>query len=301
MGKEIVRFIKGFVIGASMLIPGVSGGTMAIILGIYDELIGAVSNIRKTFRQSALLLLICGAGGGAGILLLAGSMLKIVTQAPVPSMYFFMGAIIASIPPLFKRVTQPVASERPDIILDGIVIERNAQKARFRPVNILAALAGAAIGVGLKFLPTGLIPTPDDLSFKAFIVLFFAGIVIAVALILPGISGSYVLLVFGMYDVTLLAIKEINIAYLAPLAIGAVVGTFGTAKGIDSLMRKRPQFIFMLIIGFMFGSLYQIFPGLPSGIEIAIAPATFIAGFLIIFFAVSYRKDDKDTRGTNVR
>jgi putative membrane protein len=71
------------------------------------------------------------------------------------------------------------------------------------------------------------------------------------------------------------------------------VGTFGTAKGIDTLMSRHPRFIFMLIIGFMLGSLYQIFPGLPTGTEIVIAPITFAAGFLIIFLLVSYRKKNE--------
>jgi putative membrane protein len=276
-----------------MLIPGVSGGTMAIILGIYDELISAVSNIRKAFRRNVLLLITYAAGGGIGILLLSGSLLKLVTWAPIPSMYFFMGAIAASIPPLYRRVKQPVVSVRPDIVLDGAVIGRYPEKVRLRPVNILVALIGAAIGVGLKFLPPDLVPASDDLNIVAFIILFFAGVIIAIALILPGISGSYVLLVFGMYDVTLLAIKEMNVAYLAPLVVGVAVGTFATAKGIDTLMNRHPQFIFMLIIGFMLGSLYQIFPGLPSGIEIVIAPFTFVAGFLIIFLLVSFRKKNE--------
>jgi putative membrane protein len=239
-------------------------------------------------------LLTYAAGGGIGMLLLSGSLRRLVNWAPIPSMYFFMGAIVAGILPLYARVRQPAPSTRPDIVFEGAVIRRYSGKTRLRPINIVVAILGAGVGIGLKYLPEGLIPSPDELNFIALVVLFFAGIIIAIALILPGISGSYMLLVFGMYDVTLLAIEKIDIAYLAPLVLGAAVGTFGTAKGIDSLMRKHPQFIYMLIIGFMIGSLYQIFPGLPSGMEIAIAPVTFILGFAIIFFLVSFRRKSEE-------
>jgi putative membrane protein len=290
MGKAAVKFIKGFIIGASMLVPGVSGGTMAIVLGVYDELIGAVSNIRKAFKRNVLLLVVYAAGGLIGIILLSGPLLRLVTWAPIPSLYFFMGAIIAGIPPLYRQARRPVRSQRPDLVFEGRVIERHSDGTRLHLVDVLVAIVGAAIGVGLEFLPQGLIPAPDEAGFVASVILFFAGVIIAVALILPGISGSYMLLVFGMYDVTLLAIREINISYLAPLVLGALIGTFATAKGIDNLMRAHPRFIFILIIGFMIGSLYEIFPGLPSGVEWAIAPVTFAAGFLIIFCLVSRRE-----------
>ncbi|MDR2157080.1 MAG: DUF368 domain-containing protein [Clostridiales Family XIII bacterium] len=289
----IVRFVKGFVIGASMLIPGVSGGTMAIILGVYDELISAVSNILKAFLRNFFFLITYAAGGVVGIVLLSGPLLRLVTRFPIPSMYFFMGAIAAGIWPLYGRAMRPVGSKRPDIIFENRIIASSVRRERLRFVNVCAAAVGAAVGVGLEFLPAGLIPSPDRLDFAAFVILFFAGIVIAVALILPGISGSYMLLVFGMYDLTLRAIGDLDVPYLAPLVLGGLAGTFGTAKGIENLMRKRPQFIFMLIIGFMIGSLVQVFPGLPSGIGWVIAPVALIAGFSVIFFLIAYRgKDD---------
>jgi putative membrane protein len=189
-----------------MLIPGVSGGTMAIILGIYDELIGAVSNMRRAFRLNTILLLTYAAGGGIGMLLLSGSLRRLVNWAPIPSMYFFMGAIVAGILPLYARVRQPAPSSRPDIVFEGAVIRRYSGKTRLRPINIVVAILGAGVGIGLKYLPEGLIPSPDELNFIALVVLFFAGIIIAIALILPGISGSYMLLVFGGQTITAMSL-----------------------------------------------------------------------------------------------
>ena len=98
--------------------------------------------------------------------------------------------------------------------------------------------------------------------------LILAGVVIAIALILPGISASYILLMLGMYDLTLIAIKEMNVFYLIPLIIGVLGGTFLTAGILEREMKRHPQFTYMLIIGFMLGSLVQVYPGIPVGTEI---------------------------------
>jgi putative membrane protein len=141
---------------------------------------------------------------------------------------------------------------------------------------------GIAIGVSLQYLPSELIPSPGSHDFLTLVLLFFVGILIAVALVLPGISASYLLLALGMYDVTLQAIKEFNVLYLAPLALGGIIGIFATTKILDKSMKRHPQPTFFLIIGFMLGSLYEIFPGVPSGVQIPIAIGTFVVGFLII-------------------
>ena len=263
--KIIKRFIKGFVIGASMLVPGVSGGTMAIILNIYDQLIGAVSRIRQDLKDNILLLLNYALGGFAGILFLSEPLLTLVSRWPMPSMFFFTGCILASIPPLYARVR-----------VDRIKIR-----------NILVALLGLAVGVSLKFIPPGLFQVSDSMSVQMFVLLMVAGIIIAIALILPGISGSYMLLAFGIYTVTLEALRNFDVMYLLPLVIGLGVGTFGTAKILDRLMEKHPQFIYMLIIGFMLGSLVQVVPGIPQGVDIPISIICTVGGFAVIVLIIS--------------
>lgn len=269
--EAIKRFVKGFVIGSAMLIPGVSGGTTAIILGIYDQLINSVSRIRQDIKGNGLLLLNYGLGGLAGILIMSGPLLSIVNGWPLPSMYFFIGCIIASIPPLYRRM--------------------NTDKIKFK--NMVVALVGALIGGALTLLPEGLFQVGQHMSVQMFLLLIVAGIIIAIALILPGISGSYMLLVFGMYTITLEALKAFDIMFMIPLIIGLAIGTFGTARILDKQMEKHPQFTYMLIIGFMIGSLYQIFPGIPTGNNIIICIVTLIAGITIITLLVSVGKKSK--------
>lgn len=296
MIKVAVRFIMGLVIGASMLIPGVSGGCMAIILGIYDELISAVSNIRKAFIRNSLFLLNYLVGGLVGVVLLSEPLLKLLTWQEVPCRFFFVGAIIACIPPLFKRAIYGSGLKSPGFKLDGLDIEGSvviSQKQKIKVTNVLAGLVGAGIGISLQYVPTDLLAPSDGKGILTIVAVILAGFILAVALVLPGISGSYILLVFGIYDVTLIAIKEFDLSYLIPLVIGALIGTFGTAKLIDNLMKKHPQFIFLLIIGFMIGSLYQVIPkALPTGILIPISIATFAVGFIVIYLLGAF--GDKD-------
>jgi putative membrane protein len=247
-----------------MLIPGVSGGTMAILLGMYDELISALSKLRAQFKRNSLLLLQFLIGAGAGILLLSGPLLTALTLWTKPVLFFFTGAIIAGIPPIYRKV----------------------RVVRIKPKNILVAAVGAAVAVATEYLPSGLFSPSSGGGFDpiACVLLFVAGFVIAIALILPGISGSYVLLMLGMYDLTLTAIRNADLPYLLPLAAGVLVGTFATAGALDSLMQKHPQFIYMLIIGFMLGSVAQIFPGLPTGLYIPVCAVAFAVGFGVIFW-----------------
>lgn len=251
-----IKLIKGFIVGSSMLIPGVSGGTMAIILGIYDDLIHAISTLKSDLKSNGVALLQFGLAAVLGIVLLSGPMLNAVTAWEKPMMFLFLGAIIGSFPPLYKKATTD----------------------KVKNVNKWAALVGAGIAYLITLFPKGMLEFEPGFHLMSFLMLFIAGIVIAIALILPGISASYVLLMFGMYDLTLRAIRHFDIAYLVPLIIGTVVGTFLTAGIIEREMKKHPQFTYMLIIGFMIGSLIEVFPGLPTGIEILLCTATFGLG-----------------------
>lgn len=263
-----VRITKGFIIGASMLVPGASGGTMAIILGIYDELIHAVSTLRQNFRGNAVLLGTYAAAGVLGILLFSRPMLAAVTLWHKPTLFLFLGAILGSIPPLYRKV----------------------RISRVKPSNIIVALFGALLGICTMYLPEGVFQMSTGFHLQNFSMLIAAGVIIAVALILPGISASYILLMLGMYDLTLIALKEFNLYYLVPLIIGVLGGTFLTAGILEREMKRHPQFTYMLIIGFMLGSLAQVFPGVPSGAEIVPCLLTFFIGLAVILWIGRKRK-----------
>ena len=248
--------------GAFMLIPGVSGGTIAIVLGAYDEIIVAISNFREDFKANGILLLRYFAGGVTGAALFSGFMLDALEAWTKPLLFFFMGAITAGVPPMYAKV----------------------RVSKLKLGNVAAAFVGAASAVATRHLPEGLFTPEGNSGAAGAALLLAAGFVIAIALILPGISGSYVLLMLGMYDMTLAAFNRAELNYLLPLGAGVLAGVFSTAKVLDKQMHKRPQLTYMLIIGFMAGSVIQIFPGLPAGPEVLLCLAALLCGFGLIFW-----------------
>ena len=269
-GKSSIagKAVKGFLVGASMLVPGVSGGTMAIILGIYDELIHAVSTFRHNVKENALLLGMFTLSGALGNLLLSRQLLAAVSLWNKPMLFLFLGAILGSIPPLYRKV----------------------RISKIKPVNITVALIGAFLGICTTYLPEGVFQLSSGFNPYHILMLVLAGFILAVALILPGISASYILLMMGMYDLTLMAIKELNLFYLLPLLTGVLGGIFLTAGILEREMKRHPQFTYMLIIGFMLGSLVQVFPGVPGAAETAPCIITFFAGLGAILWIGKKRK-----------
>ncbi|MDR1068336.1 MAG: DUF368 domain-containing protein [Clostridiales Family XIII bacterium] len=295
----IRRILFGFVIGASMLLPGVSGGSMAIILGIYGELIDAVGTIRRNTAHKLAVLGCYILGGIIGVILLSRPLLALVEKQPVISGYLFMGAIIACIPSLYRLAVNAEDTEAEGFVLDGIPISPSVTRNKrvpVRPLPVIGGALGLIIGAGLYFIPEGLVADTEDAGIISLLIMFAAGIIIAIALVLPGISGSYVLLVLGLYDEMLTAVNEMNILHLAPFVLGIIIGILATTKLIDYLMKRFPQFIFFTIIGFMIGSLAQVFPGLPRGWDIPLSAAALVVGFLLITLLGVFSRPAADRR-----
>lgn len=253
--------LKGLVVGSSMLVPGVSGGTTAIVLGIYDKLIHAVSTFFKDiFKNLAFLSVFC-LGAGLGIVLFARLMVWAVNEWELPMMFLFLGAIIGSIPMIYRQSTA----------------------TSVKPLNILFALAGLIIVLSLGFLPQAGSEFSGS-SLSSMVVLFITGIVIAAAIVLPGISTSHMLLILGLYSTTLEAIQSFNLLFLIPLGLGGITGIFLITSILEKALRKFPQHSYFMIIGFILGSIIDILPGFPSGWEIPVCIATFAAGLFLVLF-----------------
>ena len=264
--KSVLKnFICGLVIGSSMLVPGVSGGTTAIMLGIYDRLLSAVSNIFREFKKNIFFLIEVAFGGIIGVLLFSQFILWLVEKWHLPMMYFFIGAIVGSIPMLLKKSK---------IMLKNFY-------------NIIFALIGAGLVFAVGLLPKSrLTVVPSD--FKGALLLILCGIIIAVALVLPGISTSHVLLVLGMYEAVWGSFKSMNIYYIFLLGIGVIIGTLLTAKITDKAMKRFPQQTFMAIVGFVAVSVFDIFPGVPIGIDIIFCTLMAALGFTAVFLTSKF-------------
>lgn len=257
-------------------IPGVSGGTIAFILGFYDEFVNSLHHLisgSKIERISALRFLSkIGIGWATGFLLSVIFITSIFEKNIYEISSLFMGFIIASIPLIIKSEKNTL-SDTKNI---GFLI----------------------IGIGLVFAMTYFNPISsagrsfsiksENLNIMLVAYIFLSGMIAISAMVLPGISGSTILLIFGLYTPILNGIKgvlKLNFGYLPGVTIfgcGILIGVLVTVRGVRSLLRKfRPQTIYC-IIGLMIGSIYAVIMG-PLSLEIPQAPMN-IYSFNIVFF-----------------
>ncbi len=268
--KPLKTILKGFTIGSAMLIPGVSGGTMAIIMNIYSELLYAVNNLRKDFKNSVLFLLTFCLGSGAGIILLSKPISYLVSHFNTEMMYLFIGVIAGSVPLIYKQ--------------------SGSKKISYK--TALYPIIGICVILLLDCLPQNLFPATNADSFVGFMGLFIAGIISAFALILPGISLTHMLLIMGIYLSTMDAISTFNILYLLPIGLGLVIGTFVIAKALDKCMSKYTEATFLIILGFIIGSVFDIFPRvIPEGLNLAFCLVLFAVGFFAMYKLSSFEKE----------
>lgn len=299
------KFGIGAVIGAAMIIPGVSGGTIAVLLNIYDKLIGAISDLKKDFKNSFLFLLPIILGALVAIGAIFWPLTKLLEIAPFPTIMLFAGLLLGGIPKLFK---------------DGI-------KNGFSKRNIISVLIPFAAVIAICFIPSlGEANLGEDMSAAGYICLALIGALASCALVIPGVSGSMLLLIFGYYDPILATIKSLlsstghSVLVLAVFAAGLVIGFFSIAKLMKFLLEKLPRGTYWAIIGFVIGSVPAIlityngnFPDFPYSslsiphivIGVVLAVAGAIASFALTALVEAKMKkktaDSSDTSSENAQ
>jgi putative membrane protein len=258
--NPLLIMIKGICIGGTMLIPGVSGGTMAMVLGIYDKLVSSIASFMKHKKKNVSFLGIFLIGSILGMIIFARPLLLLLERYPLPMSYFFIGLVAGSIPMIFKKAA----------------IQMISGKIVYYPA------IGMAMVMLISSLPRGTFIFHPEAGIIYFLQLAAVGAVAAVALVLPGISVSYVLLVIGMYDETMRAISEVFLPFLAPLAAGLALGIFSFAKVLEQALIKHPQPTYLIILGFILASIIKVFQGIPTGWELILCLILLLAGFAAI-------------------
>ncbi|NLU53309.1 MAG: DUF368 domain-containing protein [Clostridiaceae bacterium] len=278
---DLSIILKGYIIGSSMSVPGVSGGTMAILLGIYDRLISSISNFLKDIKGNILFLLKVCIGAGAGICSLSFLIKWLLEHFPLPISMFFLGAVVGGIPALYKKT-----KESPLRISSGLYF-----------------LLGLITVISIGFIPEGSISISAGTGVTHYLMILLTGIVIALALVLPGISTSHMLLVLGMYDTMLTAITEFDIVFIGILGIATLIGVFLITKPIEWTLNRFPHQTYCMIIGFVIGSTSEIFrdkilPAIPASAHALwwigsglMSIAAFILGFMAITSLAKYQND----------
>ncbi len=262
---------RGFFMGVSDLIPGVSGGTIAFILGIYDELLASISGFfSKEWKKYIGFLVPLGIGVVIALLSLSKVMEYLLEHHHAPTQFFFMGLIIGVLPFIAKQAD----------------VKKNFTIGHF----ILIIVLGVALA-STKFIHTG-DPTPiTQLTISTTIGLFFAGWAASMAMLLPGISGSFILLLLGVYSTAIAALSNFNIPVIAVIGAGVIVGFIVSSKLISYLLSHYTYLTFAAIIGLIIGSLVVVYPGIPSGVfNIILIFITFMAGFFVAMLSSSPNK-----------
>lgn len=263
MLKSLMVFLKGLWIGGTMTVPGVSGGSMAMILNIYDRLISAIASFRRHPKRNALFLLKFAFGAVLGFVLFSKYILvPLMTMFPMPVSYFFLGAVAGGAPMIYKT----------------------AGVKKFTASAIVYPVVGIILVLLIALIPSGLFSPSAGLSIGKIFLQLLGGIIIAAALILPGISVSQMLLMLGLYAELLEAVDTMNVLPFIPLGLGVVIGSVCCAKAMEKAMAKYPQPTYLIVFGFLLGSLPKLFPGFPVGWSIPICVVAFIAGFSAIYF-----------------
>lgn len=235
----IMLCLKGIAIGIANAVPGVSGGTIAVVTGIYDKLLASITpNIKKLFKNMPFLIPV-GIGMLLGILAAAKVLGFLFEEYNVPTQLFFIGVIIGSMPRIFKECTS---------------------KSKLSPMCIAPFAAGLAVMAVMAFFPAGESAGSGELTVSAGIMLFFAAILSAVAMIIPGISGALIMKVFGVYDMIIGAVNGLDFPILLIFAAGAVIGIFAAASIITALFKKFRRETYCFISGLIIGSIPSIFP-----------------------------------------
>lgn len=235
----IMLCLKGIAIGIANAVPGVSGGTIAVVTGIYDKLLASITpNIKKLFKNMPFLIPV-GIGMLLGILAAAKVLGFLFEEYNVSTQLFFIGVIIGSMPMIYKECTS---------------------RSKLSPMCIAPFAAGLAVMAVMAFFPAGESAGSGELTVSAGIMLFFAAILSAVAMIIPGISGALIMKVFGVYDMIIGAVNSLDFPILLIFAAGAVIGIFAAASIITALFKKFRRGTYCFIGGLIIGSIPSIFP-----------------------------------------
>ena len=274
----IINFIRGFIMSLADSVPGVSGGTIAFILGFYDKFINSLNLIvskNKEERNEALFFLIkLGIGWITGFILSVLFLSSIFDSHIYMISSLFTGFILFSIPLIIKE-------------------ERESLAGKYK--NIIFTLLGALLVIGISYMNpssngNGLNLAIGSLSIKLVIYIFIVGAVAISAMVLPGISGSTLLLIFGLYAPIISSIKEVlsfNFSYLPVLIIfglGVIFGIVATIRTIRKLLKNSRSKMIYFILGLMIGSFYPVFMGATT-LKVP-QPAMTLSTFNWIFFII---------------
>ena len=235
----ISTFIKGLWIGSTLSVPGISGGTMAMLSGIYEPLVRSINILitkEKKKKEAIIFLLVFSVGAILGFLAISSVILNLIQIAPMPMTFLFCGVIVGGVPKVFGEI----------------------KKERFYWHDFFYILLGLLIVLYISHLPKDMFQIGINFDFLSVIKQIVGGMIVAFALVLPGISVSQTLYVLGIYESVIKAASSLDILGLLPMICGISLGILLFARLMDICFIKYRKPVYAIILGFVLGSVFEL-------------------------------------------
>lgn len=261
-------FFKGLFIGIGAIAPGVSGGTLAVIFGVYEKITEAVASIFNNFKEKAVLFFPLALGSAVGIIAFGKVMNYLFENYNTEVRYLFIGLMIGTFPSLFRHANK-----------------NGFKKTYYYPFII-------ALGMTLLFTELGNNTVELNSAAKPTIFNLIAyGVIIGFGTIVPGISASIILMYIGAYQLLLEALANLDLAILIPTGIGFILSIIIFAKIINLLFKKFYGYTYYAVLGFVIGSIVPIFPGIALDQRYLLPIVLFIIGLSLSYYLSKFEKN----------
>lgn len=268
----IYLFLIGILIGTAMIIPGVSGSVIAVIFGVYDKSITALTNLFKNFKKNIIYLFVLGSGILTGAIWFSNVMMFLYEKHEIITKFSFIGLILGGIPFLINEI----------------------KKKKTEKINVKMFLITLLFSLVLWYLSENLINLTININNSSkilnFFLLFLSGFIYSVGKVIPGISGSFLLILIGMYEFVLSIMANpigavvSSFDKILPFILGLVFGVIVLLKLMKYLLDKKFGLTYSIIIGFVIGSIPALIPKFSFNLD-------FITGItvMIVSFVLSYK------------
>ena len=287
MKDNILLVIKGFIMGIANIIPGVSGGTLAIILGIYERFIGALSHFFRDLKGNLKFLILIFIGIGLAVVTMSNVIDYSYNNFPLPTTLFFMGLVIGGIPLLYGKV-----KGKPEM-----------KKASSWVIFAIAFVCVIFLALSNRIFAEGASVDFANMGIGGYALLFVVGAIAAATMIIPGVSGSLVLMLLGYYYPIINLLKELtqfnnvfgNLVIAFVFGIGVLIGIVLISKLIEFLFKKYETKTYFGVLGFIFASIIAIPLATFSEVQLTFNILHIIIGIVMAFFGgvVAYKLGER--------
>lgn len=255
------RLLKGILIGAGAIAPGVSGGALAVIFGLYDKMTFFIANFTYKFKENVKFFLPVGIGGVLGVLLFSRIIELLFTYYEIEVRYAFIGLMLGTIPSVIKE----------------------ANKKGFRQKYLIPLIATFVLTIVFTYLEESAVSV-NNLSEPSIFNIIVYGLIIGFGTIIPGISASIILMYIGAYEFVISAISNLSVIDGFYMGIGFIISILLFSKLISMLFKRYYGITFYAILGLVLGSIISIFPGFSLAFDYALNLILLVVCFFFSYY-----------------